>query len=299
MRNGVANLCALAFAAMAVAACAQRSTPAVMERQVPGDDVTLHVRIAGDEDVPAVLVALHGGPGNCSDYMLSLEQLAGSQLAVVTYDQRGTGRSSKPSEGYSMAKYIADLEAVRQTLGTESVHLLGHSWGGVLALRYAVAYPQRVRSVILAGSGVVTPEAAQQAQAHKAQRVAALQEQGVLPPDLQSLSDILPAYFSDPGFAMPEELQGMYYDPVVEQETWTALEGYDFADGLGDLQLPVLLLWGEDDPFGTAYLESTKRALTGVDLETIVIENCGHYWHECPEPFFEHVRAFLKTAAAQ
>ena len=73
----------------------------------------------------------------------------------------------------------------------------------------------------------------------------------------------------------------------------------DFAAGLDELQLPVLQLWGEDDPFGTAYLESTKRTLTGADLETVIIEDCGHYWHECPEPFFEHVRAFLKTAAAQ
>jgi pimeloyl-ACP methyl ester carboxylesterase len=295
MRHGVATLCALAFAMVAVAACARGSKAVVKELKVPGDAVTLHVRIAGHAAAPAVLVALHGGPGNSSDYMVSLEQLAGPRLAVVTYDQRGTGRSSKPSAGYAMASYVADLEAVRQAVGIERLHLLGHSWGGVLALRYAVAHPDRVQSLILMGSGVLKPEAAQQGQAHKAQRIAALQEQGMLPPDMQSLSDILPAYFSDPGFAMPEELKDMYYDPVVEQETWAALEGYDFAAGLDDLHLPVLLVWGEDDPFGTAYLESTQRALTGADLEIVLLENCGHYWHECLEPFFAHVRAFLDT----
>jgi pimeloyl-ACP methyl ester carboxylesterase len=299
MRHGMATLCALALVLVGVGACAQPSKPASKLLSVLAGDVTLHVRVVGDPAAGGVLIALHGGPGNSSDYMRSLEALASEQLAVVTYDQRGTGQSSKPSDGYGLASYIADLEAVRQAAGAERVHLLGHSWGGVLALRYAVAHPDRVQSLILIGSGVLTPQAAQQSQAHKAQRVATLQQKGILPPEVDSLSDILPAYFSDPAFELSEELQNMYYDPMVEQETWAALEGEDLAAGVGELQLPVLLLYGEDDPFGSAFFESTEQTLTQADFEMVLLQNCGHYWQECPAPFFERARGFLETATAQ
>ena len=297
MRRRVVTLCALALALVGTAGCSEDSQVGVQELRVPADDVTLYVRMAGDVDASGVLIALHGGPGNSSDYMRSLEALASEQLAVVTYDQRGTGQSSEPSNGYGMASYIADLEAVRQAAGVERFHLLGHSWGGVLALRYAVAHPDRVESLILMGSGVLTPESAQQSQAHKAQRVATLQQQGVLPQEVDSLSDILPAYFSDPAFDLPEELQNMYYDPTVEQETWETLEGEDLAAGVDQLQLPVLLLYGEDDPFGSAFFASTELTLTQAEFEMVILDDCGHYWHECPEPFFEHVRAFLERVA--
>jgi pimeloyl-ACP methyl ester carboxylesterase len=64
------------------------------------------------------------------------------------------------------------------------------------------------------------------------------------------------------------------------------------------LDQPVLVLWGEDDPFGMAYVEATKRALSAATVEIVVLEKCGHYWHECPDDFFSHVRAFLELPPA-
>jgi pimeloyl-ACP methyl ester carboxylesterase len=299
MRREIAALCALALTIAGGVACGQESKPAVQELEVPAGDVTLYARIAGNANSRAMLVALHGGPGNSSDYMVSLEQLAGPQLAVVTYDQRGTGHSSEPSEGYAMANYIADLEAIRQAIGTETIDLLGHSWGGVLALRYAAAYPLRVRSIILAGSGVLTPEASQSAQESRARRIQNLQEQGIIPRTLQSIEDLLPAYFSNPHFELPDELKSMYYDPMVEQDTWEAVQDDDLGAGLESLDQPILILWGEDDPFGMAYVEAARHALTDAKLNVVLLDDCGHYWHECAGAFFEHVRAFLERAAAQ
>ncbi len=274
------------------------TTTLAQELKVQADDVALHVRIAGDPKAGDVLIAVRGGPGNSSDYMLRLEQLASAEFAVVNYDQRGTGQSTEPSNGYAMRTYLADLEAVRQAVGAESVHLLGHSWGGLVALRYAAAHPQKVRSIILMGSGVLTPEAAQAGQRDKAQRVAALQERGIIPQPITSLADILPAYFSAPTFDLPDELKNMHYNPTVEQMTWSALGNYDFAAGLDRLALPVLVLWGEDDPFGLAYVEATKLSLSAATVEIVVLEKCAHYWHECPGEFFYHVRAFLKLPPA-
>jgi proline iminopeptidase len=265
----------------------------VQERQVQADDVALHVRIAGDPQSGDVLVAIHGGPGNSSDYMLGLEQLASQELAVATYDQRGTGRSTEPAQGYAMESYVADVEAVRQGIGAESIHLFGHSWGGLVALRYAAAHPESVNSVILMGSGVLTAETTQAGQANKAQRLAALRSQGIIPQTIRSSADLLPAYFSDPQFSMPDELRTMHYSPKVEQMTWSAVASYDFASGLDRLDIPILVLWGENDPFGMAYFEATRRTLSAGAVKVILLEKCGHCWHECPAEFYSQVRAFL------
>jgi pimeloyl-ACP methyl ester carboxylesterase len=101
----------------------------------------------------------------------------------VTYDQRGIGRSSSPQAdpaNYTLVKYAEDLDAVRQVIGVESVHLLGHSWGGIVAQRYATLYPERVRSVILMGSGPPTREQTLQCQDALIQRMIALIQEGII-----------------------------------------------------------------------------------------------------------------------
>jgi proline iminopeptidase len=271
-------------------------TPTIHEVEVQAPDVTLHARIAGDPQAGNVLIAVHGGPGNSSDYMLSLEQLASNEFAVVTYDQRGTGQSTEPvTGGYAMEDYIADLEAVRQAVGADTVHVLGHSWGGLVAVRYAVAHPQHVRSIIFAGSGVPDKQALQAGQANMAQRRAALQTQGVIPQQITSIADLLPAYFSDPGFDIPDELKHMSYNPQVEQMTWSALGDYDFTAGVDRLDQLVLVLFGADDPFRSPFIQSTESTLSAAKVEFVVLYGCGHYWQECPDQFFSRVRAFLES----
>jgi pimeloyl-ACP methyl ester carboxylesterase len=288
----------LAVCILTVACSACRAAkPAVQELEVQADDVTLHARVAGDPGSGDVLIAIHGGPGMSSDYMLSLEQLAGPELAVVTYDQRGTGRSTEPSQGYAMLKYVADLDAVREAVGADRVIIMGHSWGGVLALRYATVHPERVRSIALMGSGPPSLSAARAGQLSRAQRIMELQREGIILEAISSVLDILPAYFSDPRFELPEELKNVHYNESVERLTWSALGEYDFTEELGDLAHPVLMVWGEDDPFGLSMAEATRSALSDTDVEFVVLEGCGHFWHECPEAFFSAVRAFLGVPA--
>ena len=280
---------------LALSAC-RSSGSAARELQAPASEVTLHVRVAGDLRSGNVLIAIHGGPGMSSDYMASLERLAGPDLAVVLYDQRGTGRSTSPPDdpaNYSLPKYVEDLEAVRQAVGVEQVHLFGHSWGGVVAMRYATVYPQKVRSIVLMGSGAPSLQAARDAQAYKAQRIAALQQQGIIPARPTSMQDLLPSYFSDPRFEPPDELKNLHYNPTVEQLTWSALGDFDFTADVARLDHRVLLLWGEDDPFGMPMAEATVTALSAAQVEFAVLDKCGHFWHECPDAFYSRVRTFL------
>jgi proline iminopeptidase len=253
-----------------------------------------------------VLIAIHGGPGMSSDYMIGLEQLAGPDLAVVTYDQRGTGRSTSPpanASSYDLLQYVADLEAVRQAVGAEQVYLFGHSWGGVVAMRYATVHPQRVRAIVLMGSGPPSAEAARAGQVRLARRIARLQEQGIIPQRISALEEILLAYIADPGAGLPDALRDLDYNATVEQLTWAALDDYDFTAEVARLDCPVLMLWGESDPFGLPMAEATRSALSAAGertrspVEFVLLQGCGHFWHECPDAFFGQVRSFLDRAA--
>jgi proline iminopeptidase len=99
------------------------------------------------------LILCHGGPG-LWDMFGSLAGLLAGEVRVVRWDQRGCGRSERRGP-YSVARSVADLEAVRAGLGLERVAVLGHSWGATLALRYALDRPDRVSGLIyMSGTGL-------------------------------------------------------------------------------------------------------------------------------------------------
>ncbi|NIM90723.1 MAG: alpha/beta fold hydrolase [Candidatus Aminicenantes bacterium] len=273
------------------------------ELEVSAEGVTLYVKIAGNAKSGNVLIAINGGPGQSSRYMVSLEQLSSPEFAVVTYDQRGTGRSTTPSDGYALLKYVADLEAVRKAVGIEKVHILGHSWGGIVAMRYATVHPQHVRSLILMGSGPPSRMVAQAGQASLGQRIQELQRQGLIPVELPTnvgelLEAILPAYFSDPNFKIPDELKETPYSVDVYQQTLSTLGNWDFMSEVSELDHRVLMLWGQDDPFGLPMAEATKNAFSEAQVEFVILKGCGHFWHENADEFFSRIRTFLKLPSS-
>jgi proline iminopeptidase len=99
------------------------------------------------------LVLCHGGPG-LWDMFGDLARMLAGVRTVHRWDQRGCGRS-QPGGPYSIARSVADLDAVRRHLGHERMALLGHSWGAQVALRYALDHPDRVtRLIYLSGTGL-------------------------------------------------------------------------------------------------------------------------------------------------
>lgn len=114
----------------------------MLSRVVDADDrIRLHVGVCGSG--PDVLV-LSGGPG-CVHY-LERDELAPLGMRAWYPEPRGVGRSG--GGPHDLAQAVADLEAVRRAAGVDSWVVLGHSWGGDLAVRYALDHPARVRSVV-------------------------------------------------------------------------------------------------------------------------------------------------------
>ena len=310
MKTFFRNLIGLAVLLLAVVACqgtlapggievAASPTPAIQELEILAGDVILFARVAGNVDSGNVLIASNGGPGLTSNYMRSLEALAGPELAVVTYDQRGNGRSTSPEmvpANFELVDYAADVEAIREEIGVEQVYVLGHSFGGLVAMNYAIHYPERARSLILLGSAPPLWDTIQDAFVSFGQRVSALQAEGILPQQLgDDLEAILPAYFSDPAFTFsPSDPGGPpEQNTSVNELTWQAMAGYDLTADLAELRLPVLILYGADDPFGLTMAEASRDALVNSRVTYVLLEQCGHFWHECPDATFEAIRPFL------
>ena len=116
----------------------------------------LHTTVSG---AGRLLIGLHGGPGGTGgDYMEPLHRLASPGRRVATFDQLGTGASDVPPADYAwtIAGAVADVEAVRSEFGAETIDLLGHSWGGMLALQYALDHPERVGRLVLSNTSAST-----------------------------------------------------------------------------------------------------------------------------------------------
>jgi proline iminopeptidase len=107
-------------------------------------------RSVGDPGPAGTVVTLHGGPGMTHDYLLPFVDLAQHGYRVVFYDQLGCGRSdlARDVSEYSVDRDVSDLESLRQTLGLGRVHLLGSSYGGLLAIAYALAHPEPLKSLV-------------------------------------------------------------------------------------------------------------------------------------------------------
>lgn len=111
---------------------------------------------------PTPVIFLHGGPGTPDEGLpYGTAELNAAGYDVYSYDQIGAGRSTRLADvtGYTVARNVADLEAVRQWVGAEQVILIGQSWGGSLAAQYLAAHPGRVAKVAFTSPGEIWPEA--------------------------------------------------------------------------------------------------------------------------------------------
>jgi proline-specific peptidase len=98
------------------------------------------------------LVCVHGGPGVPHNYLLPLTALSGERR-VILYDQLDVGKSDKPGDpkNWTVARFVAEIDALRKALNLEEVHLFGNSWGGTIAAEYAISRPQGLKSLTLSG----------------------------------------------------------------------------------------------------------------------------------------------------
>jgi len=113
------------------------------------DGYRIYIRTFGEKHRDRTLLCVHGGPGATHDYLLPLSDLVRDGFRVVFYDALGCGRSDLPAgtELFTLEHDLRVLEAVRRSLGNERVHLMGSSYGGMLALAYASRHSEHLLSL--------------------------------------------------------------------------------------------------------------------------------------------------------
>src|SRR5689334_2814062 len=143
---------------------------------VPGGRV--YVRVNGRLDGPRPpLVGIHGGPGGTHAGLMGLLALA-DERAVILYDQLDSGLSDRPNNpaNWTVERFTDEVDAVRRALGLRRWHVLGHSWGGTIALEYGARRPLELAGLVLASPLVSTRSWIADANALR----------GQLPPDVQA-----------------------------------------------------------------------------------------------------------------
>lgn len=132
--------------------------PPTREAMLPVPGGRVYARVNGDlHGARPPLVMIHGGPGGTHTSMLDALMLA-DERAVILYDQLDSGRSDWPENpaNWRVARFVDELEAVRRGLGVARWHVCGISWGGTIALEYAVRQPAALASVVLGGPLIAT-----------------------------------------------------------------------------------------------------------------------------------------------
>jgi proline iminopeptidase len=236
------------------------------------------------------VIVLHGGPGAHHDYLLPGFDALGGGRTLVYYDQRGGGKSAVARDvPVGWREQVHDLEALRDIWGLSQLHLCGYSWGGLLAMFYAVSFPERVASLALvspapaARSERVGYEAALAARNATPELLAAREQvhaSGLRGEDLgayqQRLFELAVAgYFHDPSRA--SELTPFRVTGRTQQAVWDSLgDDFDLRPALRKLEIPARVVHGDDDPIPLATAAATADAL---GAECVVLADCGHVPH--------------------
>lgn len=275
------------------------------------DGVRLYCELLGDAPGKPLIIVHHGGPGVSShaESKASFDFLT-DRFRVLVFDARGSGRSDCVGP-YTHDRWVADVEALRQWAGAETLVMAGGSYGGFIALEYALAHPDRVEALVLrdtAAHGDILTDSA--ALAARSDRVKVVPERlkrmfaGTMIDDADMeacLIEIAPLY-AGPNAAPPlpdgAPALGNNRDLIFHAATHNAafsqnLGRYDIRPRLGEIRVPVLVAVGRHD-WITPVRCSEEIAAGIANAELVVFEQSGHSPPaDEPEAFQRTVRGFL------
>jgi proline iminopeptidase len=274
----------------------------------------LYYRAVGPTTAPATILALHGGPGMSHDYLLSLRDLTQWGYRIVFFDQLGCGRSEIPpgTDLFSLEHHVEESEGIRTTLGLGRVHLIGSSYGGLLALAYAIKYQRHLRSLVTIGglSDVPFTEAEMNRLVGElpSEEARAIREHGArgefTHPDYIRATDRFYHTFLCRLPEWPPELtrtleissQRPVYAYMNGPNEFTisgTIRDINITPDLPQIKVPTLVTGGRYDEVTPTVAQRIQESIPGA--RRVTFENSSHtpYWEE-RERFMSVVAAFLQ-----
>jgi proline iminopeptidase len=265
---------------------------------VPVGESRLFVRDLGSGHP---VIVLHGGPDFDHAYLVPELDGLGEQYRLVCYDQRGRGRSwsGEGPESVTIDSEVEDLDRVRARTGSTTVALLGHSWGGLLAMEYAIRHPARVSHLILMNTApashrdmlALRREWTSRRGPEQSERITELaSDPAYLSGDIEAdaayyrihfgstirrrdqLDEVvrrLRLGFTPEGIVAARAIEGALY-----AQTWSA-EDYDLIPELRTLRIPTLVIRGEDEFIPIEGVRRIADAIAGSRF--VEISGSGHF----------------------
>ena len=260
------------------------------------------------------LIILHGGPGLSHKYMMpQIDDLLSSEFTLLFYDQRGSGWSEgeKDSTKLNIDNFVQDLEQIRIHFGISKVNLLGHSFGGLLAMYYGIAYPSNLGSLILVDTDAAsyklrTPYQIKMIDSRLSER----QEEYLdsieqtysfknYDPDTyeEYYKTFLTTYFANPidtaklilGFDAKSVPKINSTNRIVRAN----LGEYDIHSKLSNLNCRTLIMQGTESVFSVEGAQAINQQIPNSDIQ--LFKNCGHFEYiESPMKFKSLIFDFYK-----
>jgi proline iminopeptidase len=290
--------------------------PGPYEGYVQVQDAQLYYREIGHGQP---IIVLHGGPDFDHCYLLPHLDRLSTSFRLIYYDQRGRGKSAEnvPPEQVSLISEINDLDAIREHFHLDAVTILGHSWGGLLAMEYATRFPHRVSHLILMNTAPVSRDDVAFFRQERSRTAASDLEQmralSSMPHyqtgDIQADAEYYRLHFKAT-IRQPEQLehviqrlrmnvtpQDILKARAIEErlydETWR-LDEYDLAPRLSRLNIPTLIIHGDNDFVPAICAEHIAQAVPGARF--VLLNNCGHFSYlECPDDVHREMIAFFEN----
>ncbi|MFD1020861.1 alpha/beta fold hydrolase [Thalassobacillus hwangdonensis] len=272
-----------------------------MEQVMDFTDFQLYVRTIGEG---SPIVCLHGGPGGTHEFFLSFAQKIKDRHQVVLYDQMGCGRSSRSKE-YTIEKEVEVLERLRKKLGLEQMTLMGESWGSMLALAYASAYPQYTKRIFLTAAIGVHHQSYHQfkkqllhklsnSQKFKLGLYSVLNGMGMdASHRIEKLLD--PFYVYDKNVL--ERKTSIEYNPDVQRQLSKEIElKFDLIPALHSLShTPILIAQGSHDVLSPDYIEDVFGEYLP-HAEVVTVDKSGHWTIlEQPDVMVDLLQDFIQS----
>ncbi|PSL03369.1 alpha/beta fold hydrolase [Cecembia rubra] len=274
------------------------------------DGARLFVRLVGSGEP---LIIIHGGPGMSHDYLApQLIDLLAKDYQLIFYDQRASGRSSgvEDTTRLTISQFVNDLDILRQQLEINRLNLLGHSFGGLLAMYYAVSYPDNVNKLLLIDTAPASWELN-----FPYFRKTISERQTEL--DRQELSNLNSKIDFETNPEIMDRYLKIYFKPffknsslsqhlslgidknwssnfnVTNDMVWNSLGRYDIHEQLKNINSPTLIMHGD---FSVLSIDGAKEIERMIRNSTLVIlKDVGHFpYIEDPKRFNKTVRDFLK-----
>jgi proline iminopeptidase len=251
------------------------------------------------------VVVLHGGPGAHHDYLLPGFDALAHGRELIYYDQRGGGRSAvERNVPVGWTEHVADLEALREEWGLDRLTIAGYSWGGLLALLYALDHAAGVGRLALISPAPSWRAARERFEARFGRRNLDpafqearrdLRESGLRDRDPEAFQRRIFELSVAPYFHDPERARNLTPFRVTgrtQEEVWASLGDFDLRERLPTRRgIPSLVLHGEDDAIP---IEAARTTAELIGAEFHPVPRCGHVpYVEAHEEFVRVVGSFL------